>query len=201
MSPEVAARAFEPFYTTKPRGEGSGLGLATVYGIVKQAGGHVEIYSEPGIGTAVRVLLPASRSRALSAEPPPSQRLPRGAGETVLVVEDEDAVRELTRRLLARNGYQVLLASNGPEALATVAARRSPIELLLTDVVMPHMLGRELAQQVQALRPATRVAYMSGYAQAVATAQGTLDEGVTLIGKPFSEVELVRTVRQVLDAS
>jgi CheY-like chemotaxis protein len=119
----------------------------------------------------------------------------------VLVVEDEDAVRELTRRLLARNGYQVLLASNGREALATVAAHRGPIELLLTDVVMPHMLGRELVERVRALRPDTRVVYMSGYAQAVATAQGTLDEGVTLIGKPFSEVELVRTVRQVLDAS
>jgi CheY-like chemotaxis protein len=133
------------------------------------------------------------------AEPaPPSVQAP-GGGETVLVVEDEDPVRELTRRLLARNGYQVLLAGDGHAALATAAAYQGRIDLLLTDVVMPNMLGKEVAERIQAVRADTRVLYMSGYAREVITAKGTLDPGVHLLSKPFSEPQLLRTIRDVLD--
>jgi CheY-like chemotaxis protein len=198
MSPEVAARAFEPFYTTKPRGEGSGLGLATVYGIVKQAGGHVEIYSEPGIGTTVRVLLPASRSRALPAETPRNERLPGGAGETVLVVEDEDAVRELTRRLLARNGYQVLLASGGLAALETARVHPGEIHLLLTDVVLPGMSGPQLAARLAPLRPEMRILYMTGYADDAIVHRGVLSAGQSLLVKPFTSLGLAHEVKKVL---
>jgi CheY-like chemotaxis protein len=177
---------------------GSGLGLATVNGIIVQAGGHAAISSTPGAGTTFTVLLPATDQTAAPAEKPAAPQLGRG-GETVLIVEDEEALREVARRILARNRYQVLTAASGPEALKLVEHTTVDIHLLLTDVIMPRMLGKELADKLAELRPAVRVLYMSGYAQPVLASQGTLDPGVTLVEKPFSEPALLARVRDVLD--
>jgi CheY-like chemotaxis protein len=198
MDPDVVERAFEPFFTTKPKGEGSGLGLATVYGIITQAGGVAHIYSEPGIGTTFSALLPAAEEVTRIAEQP-SELLAHGGGETILVVEDEEGMRDVTVRILARNGYRVLTAANGAAAIELVERHDGGIDLLLTDVVMPQMLGTEVAERILALRPGFRVLYMSGYAQPVLGAQGTLEEGVTLIEKPFSQKTLLARVREVLD--
>ncbi|HEV8064978.1 MAG TPA: PAS domain S-box protein [Acidimicrobiales bacterium] len=199
MSAEVVEHAFEPFYTTKPKGEGSGLGLATVYGIVTQAGGHAHIYSEVGVGTTFSALFPATDQPAPESASSGGPKQHHG-GETVLVVEDEAAMREVTRRILDRNGYKVLVAVNGAEALDLSANFDAPIHLLLTDVIMPQMLGKDVAEAITATRPATRVLYMSGYAQPVLASQGTLDAGVTLLEKPFSEAGLLEKLREVLDA-
>ncbi|MCU1451573.1 MAG: putative multi-sensor signal transduction histidine kinase [Acidimicrobiales bacterium] len=198
MESEVLGRAFEPFFTTKPKGEGSGLGLPTVYGIVTQAGGHALIHSQRDVGTTFTALLPATEELASPGEEPAPTHRPRG-GETVLVVEDEDAMREVTRRILARNGYDVLTAAGGTEAMALANAREDDIDLLLTDVVMPNMLGKEVATRLVALRPGLRVLYMSGYAQPVLASKGTLDAGVNLLEKPFFEPVLLARVREVLD--
>jgi PAS domain S-box-containing protein len=199
MPPEVLARVFEPFFTTKPKGEGSGLGLATVYGIVTQAGGTAEFVSEPELGTTFTALLPASDERLTSVERDGSTHR-FGGGETVLVVEDENAMRDVTGRILARNGHEVLTAGSGVEALALVEEYGGVIDLLITDVVMPGMLGKEIAERIRQLRPGIRVLYISGYAQPVLASRGTLDEGVTLLEKPFSEPALLLKVREVLDA-
>ncbi len=196
MTPEIAARAFEPFFTTKPKGQGTGLGLATIYGIVTGAGGHVQIYSEPGLGTTFTVLLPAT-----DAPPPelvPRSEPPRGHGETILVVEDEAAMLEVTRRLLQDGGYTVLTASGGEAALRLVAGHPGEIQLLLTDVVMPGMLGKEVAVRVGELRPGIPVLYMSGYAQAVIAPMGDLAAGHAIIDKPFSEAALLERVAEAL---
>jgi PAS domain S-box-containing protein len=198
MDREVVARAFEPFFTTKPKGEGSGLGLATVYGIIKQAGGDVEIYSEPGIGTTISVMLPATEEAGAAEARPVEMGRIRG-GETVLVVEDESAMRELTRRILARNGYQVIVASGGAEAIQAAEAYDGRIDLLLTDVVMPQMLGKEVAERLGVIRPGIGVLYMSGYAQPILGSTGTLEPGVALLEKPFSEAQLLEKAREVLD--
>jgi PAS domain S-box-containing protein len=199
MSREVVARTFEPFFTTKPKGEGTGLGLATVYGIVTQAGGDVTIYSEPGLGTTVRVNLPATAD-AESGHLSEARDAPRpGKGETVLLVEDEEIVREPTRRMLVRNGYTVLAAGNAEEALAMMREHPGAIELLLTDVVMPGRSGRELSLDVLEARPATKVLFMSGYSQDIIVHQGVLEEGVHLIEKPFTGDDLLRKVRDALD--
>jgi signal transduction histidine kinase/CheY-like chemotaxis protein len=200
IPPEITERVFEPFFTTKPKGQGSGLGLATVYGIITQVNGHVWVDSVPGAGTTFTAVLPATDQRLTPTSDEPAPREHTRGGETVLVVEDEDALREVTRRILARNGYQVLTAANGPEAIKIVEHGRDPIDLLLTDVIMPHMLGKELAAKMRELRPGMRVLYMSGYAQPVLASQGTLDPGVTLVEKPFSEATLLDQVRTVLEA-
>jgi CheY-like chemotaxis protein len=199
MSRDVLDRAFEPFFTTKPKGEGSGLGLATVYGIVTQAQGYAQIYSEPGLGTTFTALLPATTSDPSAVDRPP-ERLRRWGHETVLVVEDEDAMREVTRRILTRSGHEVLVAASGEEAITLASSHFADIHLLLTDVVMPHMLGKEVAARIVAIRPGIRVLYMSGYAQPVLASQGTLAEGVSLIEKPFTEEQLLAKTREVLDA-
>jgi hypothetical protein len=199
MAPEVLERAFEPFYTTKPEGEGTGLGLATVYGIVRQHGGYAQIYSDVGIGTTVTALLPATRGEAAPAARAAERRRSLG-GETVLVVEDEEALREVTRRILARHGYAVIAAANGKEAIDAVARHDGPVDLLLSDVVMPQMLGKQVAEEIKQLRPDVRVVFMSGYAQPVLGAQGTLEEGVILVSKPFSESDLLGRIREALDA-
>jgi PAS domain S-box-containing protein len=201
MSQAVAARAFEPFFTTKPRGEGSGLGLATVYGIVTRAGGDAVIYSERGLGTTVRLSLPATgaaKSRPHDGEPdaPLSAR-----GETVLLVEDEAIVREPAQRMLARHGYTVLAAGSAEEALAIVRGHPSRIDLLLTDVVMPGRSGKELSVDVAKLRPTIKVLFMSGCSQEVIVHRGVLQEGASLIEKPFSRDSLLRKLRDVLDVS
>jgi CheY-like chemotaxis protein len=196
---QIADRVFEPFFSTKPKGEGSGLGLATVYGIVTQAGGNVRVYSEPGMGTTMTVFLPATGLDATAAASAPAAPQ-RGDGEVVLVVEDEPAMREVTRRMLARNGYQVVSAASGQEALATLTHRLDRIDLLLTDVIMPQMQGKELAGKVLLLHPDTRVVYMSGYTQGLLSAQGVLEPGIHLIEKPFSETALLTKVHEVLNA-
>ncbi|HWH00806.1 MAG TPA: PAS domain S-box protein [Pilimelia sp.] len=200
MAPEVLAHAFEPFFTTKPKGEGTGLGLATVYGIVTQAGGRVWIDSAPGVGTTVTALLPATEEEATAEEEPePTPAGLSGRGETVLVVEDEDAMRDVTQRILERHGYRVITADRGAAALELIGQLGQQLDLLLTDVVMPHMLGKELADRVTQRFPHVRVLYMSGYARPVLAEEGTLEPGVALVSKPFSEQALLSAVRDVLD--
>jgi two-component system cell cycle sensor histidine kinase/response regulator CckA len=199
MPPDVMERAFEPFFTTKGSGGGSGLGLATVYGIVTQAGGEVSLASSVGLGTTVTVLLPGSTNK--SDLSPVSDKKPAcGRGETLLVVEDEEALREVAGRILSGAGYRVLAAPCGSAALELAAGHEGPIDLLLSDVVMPGMLGKELAERLTGVRPATRVLYMSGYAQPVLHSQGTLEPGVALLEKPFTADDLLVAVRERLDS-
>jgi CheY-like chemotaxis protein len=198
MTPEVVEHAFEPFFTTKASGEGTGLGLATVYGIVTQAGGEVSIASSPGLGTTVTVLLPAAALSSVA--PAPSGSAPtHGRGETLLVVEDEAALRDVAGRILSGAGYRVLSAECGPEALALAARHEGAIDLLVSDVIMPGMLGKDLAERLSMVRPETRVLYMSGYAQPVLHTHGTLDPGVALLEKPFTATDLLTAVRRRLD--
>ena len=197
MPADVVDRAFEPFFTTKPKGEATGLGLATVYGIVTQAGGTVGIESTIGIGTTVTILLPASSSPCPVADEAPVSVT--GRGETLLVVEDESALRDVAGRILSGAGYRVLAADGGPQALELAALHEGAIDLLVSDVVMPGMLGKELAERLVHERPDTRVLYMSGYAQPVLAAQGTLDPGVALLEKPFTAADLLSAVRRRLD--
>jgi PAS domain S-box-containing protein len=201
MSAEVADRAFEPFFTTKPNG--AGLGLGTVYGILTRAGGHATICSEPGCGTTVNVLLPvtewASSQRPPKPKAPAEPMLPGAGGRTVLLVEDEGALREVTRRILTRNGFRVIAAGDGAEAIQR-AEQEDEIHLLLTDVVMPKMFGKAVASEIRARRPGIRVLFMSGYAQPVLASEGTLEPGVTLLEKPFSEETLLDRVHAVLDS-
>jgi two-component system cell cycle sensor histidine kinase/response regulator CckA len=199
MAPEVIERAFEPFFTTKASGEGTGLGLATVYGIVTQAGGSVCLTSEPGVGTTVTILLPAGASDEESAAPAPEPVGTAGHGETLLVVEDEAALRDVAGRILSGAGYHVLTADGGAQALELAAVHEGTIDLLVSDVVMPGMLGKELAERLVDVRPDTRVLYMSGYAQPVLASQGTLEPGVALLEKPFTAAALLTAVRRRLD--
>jgi PAS domain S-box-containing protein len=199
MPPETAQRAFDPFFTTKPPGQGTGLALATVYGIVQQAGGRAQIYSEPGIGTTFTVLLPATDDTASPAEPQGQPPTPRRGEETILLVEDEQALREVTRRILTGAGYRVIVAENGPEALAAAAAHPDAIDLLLSDVIMPQMPGPALAQRLLAERPALRVLLMSGFAQPILDSGGHLRDGMVLIEKPFSGPALLAKIAQMLE--
>jgi PAS domain S-box-containing protein len=200
MDPATAARVFEPFFTTKPPGKGSGLGLSTVHGIVKQSGGHVAVYSEPGRGTAFKVYLPRvdAPESALSTMPKAVDRF--GRGETILVVEDEDLVRATIRRVLVRAGYVVLDTADPFEALAIAESRPGQIHLLLTDVVMPKMGGHQLAERVGQLRPKTKIFYMSGYTDNTIVHHGVLVPGTAFIQKPAASESLARRVREVLDA-
>jgi two-component system cell cycle sensor histidine kinase/response regulator CckA len=202
MSDEIKAHLFEPFFTTKERGKGTGLGLATVFGIIKQHGGHIWVYSEVGQGTLFKIYLPrVGESESPSAVP--SLRLPASTTqgtETILVVEDDVTVRNLAMRILDAHGYRVLAAGNGPEAIQTSQGHKGPIHLVLTDVVMPQMNGRVLAEQLQSQRPAMRVLYMSGYSDDLIAHHGVLEEGVALLLKPFTMDTLLQKVRMVLDA-
>jgi len=197
MSDEVLARAFDPFFTTKPPGQGTGLGLATVFGIVNQAGGHVHIYSEQGIGTTLTTLLPATElvKRESAAAPEPA---PMTSERTILLVEDEHALREVSRRILLRHGYDVLLAANGEEALQVAREHTGQIDLLLSDVIMPRMAGTQLAEVFASEHPETRVLLMSGFAEPILAAQGQMKGEWELIDKPFSAATLLARVEQVL---
>jgi PAS domain S-box-containing protein len=198
MSPTVAAHAFEPFFTTKETTKGSGLGLATVYGVVRQAGGHVELYTEVGSGTSFRVYLPADPEAVRPAVTVPAK--PGGAGgETILVVEDEDAVREVAARILTRGGYTVLQACRPEEALTISREHSERIDLMLTDMVMPQMSGQELAARLGEERPETPVVFMSGYPGDVVRDRGELTPGITLVAKPFTSDQLLHAVRDALD--
>ncbi|MEW6777942.1 MAG: ATP-binding protein, partial [Bdellovibrionota bacterium] len=198
MDKETLTRVFEPFFTTKEAGKGTGLGLATVYGIVRQSGGHVWVYSEPGQGSLFKVYLPRLES-VTTAEPNPAEpAVPRGS-ETILVVEDEAMIRTLVQDALSELGYRVLEAATPKEALAYLEAHAGAIDLLLTDVVMPELSGRQLAGKAKALRPSLRVLYMSGYTDNAIVHHGVLDEGVAFLQKPFTPDLLARKIREVLD--
>jgi len=198
MSADVVNHAFEPFYTTKGVGAGTGLGLATVYGIVTEAEGTITIKSELGVGTTFTIMLPVTdRATAPLEKPVPYERTPKG--ETVLIVEDEEALRDVTTRIFTRNGYHVLTAASGADAVALVASHEGDIHLLVTDVVMPKMLGKEVAERIRQLRPDIEVLFMSGYAQPVLASQGRLEPGVALVEKPFSEAALLAKAGQVLN--
>jgi CheY-like chemotaxis protein len=194
MTPDVVEHAFEPFFTTKPKGQGTGLGLATVYGIVTQAGGSATISSTLGEGTTIEVLLPATGAAPeLDAEERPAETDP-ARGETILVVEDEDAVRRLTRRILARAGYTVIEAPGGAAALAAWETHEGHIDLLLTDVVMPSMSGKELAERLGVVP-----VFMSGYTDDAVLREGLEAGRPRLVQKPFDAETLLAAVRAALD--
>jgi PAS domain S-box-containing protein len=202
MPPEVVERAFEPFYTTKPQGSGTGLGLATVYGIATAAGGDVRLYSEADIGTTITILLPAIDTpadvTAVDTEPAVQAAAGPRPHEAILLVEDEDGLRQVTERILTRAGYHLLTANDGAQAIHLAQTHPGPIDLLLTDVIMPKMMGTEVAARIQALYPDIPVLYMSGYAQPVLTENGTLPNGVALVEKPFTSRELLRRIHTLL---
>jgi CheY-like chemotaxis protein len=210
MDAATKTRAFEPFFTTKPKGKGTGLGLATVYGIVKQSGGYIWVYSEPGQGTTLKTYLPRVDA---PIEPPSAAPVPTGSlrgSETILVVEDQEQVRKITSKMLEARGYHVLLAASGPEALrigsqweAGRLAERSAkdIDLLVTDVVMPGMSGREVALLLAPAHPRMKVLYVSGYPDESIALHGVLESGLAFLQKPFTAEALARKVREVLDSS
>jgi CheY-like chemotaxis protein len=198
MDEGTRARLFEPFFTTKEKGKGTGLGLSIVYGIVKQNGGDILVYSESGRGTAFKIYLPAVMAAA-EALVRPAEGVDEGlATETILLVEDEPQVRSLTRTMLARLGYRVLEAESADEALSISAGHKGPLDLLLTDLVMPRISGTELARRVQVTHPAVRVLYMSGYTDSGVIDQGMLTAETPFIQKPFTRTTLSRAVREVL---
>lgn len=198
MTPEVLRQVFEPFFTTKPLGAGAGLGLSTVHGIVKQSGGHVWAYSEPGRGAAFKVYLPRTDVPA-EAEKPDLDPAPAGSAETILLVEDEAMVRTLARHVLESHGYVVLEARDGAEALRLGAEHPDALDLVLTDVSMPGMSGRALAEQLRATRPDLRVLFMSGYTDDAIAHHGVLEAGVPFVQKPFTARSLAEKVREALD--
>ena len=199
MTEETQARIFEPFFTTKPAGRGTGLGLSTVYGIIKQSGGNIWLYSEPGKGSTFKVYLPAVDSLPENiGQVAPAESLARGGG-TVLVVEDDDQLRRLAHRALANNGFEVLEADRGRTALDVARRHKGVIDLLLTDVVMPDTNGRKLAETLRAARPGLRVLYMSGYPDRAIVANGMLGPGDAYVAKPFTTEAITRKVREVLE--
>jgi two-component system, cell cycle sensor histidine kinase and response regulator CckA len=200
MDAPTRSRLFEPFFTTKEMGKGTGLGLATIYGIVKQSGGYIWVYSEIDQGTTFKVYLPRDTMGAVATATPSTPASPATGTETVLVVEDEEAVRNLTRRVLAAAGYRVHTAANAGEALLACERLQFRVDLMLTDVVMPGMSGRSLAVRLGRVCPGLKVLYMSGYTDNAIVHHGVLDPGTWFISKPFNAEDLGRKVRQVLDS-
>jgi two-component system, cell cycle sensor histidine kinase and response regulator CckA len=198
MDKETQSRIFEPFFTTKEKGKGTGLGLSTVYGIVKQTGGYVMVQSEVGRGTTFQIYLPRVEEAAESHGVAPAARTPAGGSETVLLVEDEESVRQLVQETLESKGYHVLEAEHGQAGLDAAGAYQGPIHLLITDVVMPGMSGRELAQRLVKSRPQTKVLYLSGYTEDAIVSEGTIEKGMAFLQKPFTLHNLSRKVREVL---
>ncbi len=201
MPPDVLNRAFEPFFTTKELGQGTGLGLSQVYGFVKQSGGHIKIYSEVDHGTTVKIYLPRYANQLVEEEPESVNPEQSEKGETILIVEDDNELRSYLFDVLRGLGYRVLTAPHARAALATLEQKGTPIDLLLTDVVMPSMNGRELGRRAQQLRPGLRVLYMTGYSRNAVVHHGRLDEGVELLEKPITQSALAVRVCTVLDRS
>jgi len=199
IDPAILPHIFEPFFTTKEKGKGTGLGLATVYGIVKQSGGHISVHSEAGVGTTFKIFLPRVPADAAGLEPVPRSSRHLDGSETVLLVEDEDAVRESEREYLEQHGYTVLAAANGPAALELAASCGREIQLLVSDVVMPKMSGSELGEQLVARRPGLKVLYVSGYAENTVLQHGLADLGSRFLQKPFTLKALAAKIREVLD--
>jgi CheY-like chemotaxis protein len=213
MDEETRSHLFEPFFTTKEQGKGTGLGLSTVYGIVKQSGGHIAVESALGTGSTFRIYLPRVAASAAAAapeprrapevatarRPAPGENLAAGRGETILLVEDAQRVRAVVREILEMTGYTVLEARHGAEAVEVANRHAGPIHLLLTDVVMPQMSGRELAQRLATLRPDLKVLYMSGYTDDAIVRHGVLASGIAFLSKPFTPDALALKVRELLD--
>ena len=199
MDAQTCQHIFDPFFTTKGQG-GTGLGLATVYGIVKQHGGSITVESEKGYGTRFSILFPLAEEVSEPLDQPVEALAGRGGSETILVVEDNAMVRELACDILKRNGYTIITANNGPHALELIARQRPRIELLLTDVIMPDMNGKQLYKNLTEFYPNLKVVYMSGYTASVIASQGVVENGINLVSKPFTISSLVATVRKVLDA-
>jgi PAS domain S-box-containing protein len=200
MEPAVRERIFEPFFTTKEKGQGTGLGLSTVYGIVQQSGGHIWVYSEPGQGTAFKIYLPRKEMEPepVTASIVAATSRARG-GETVLLVEDDEQVRVLARTILRRYGYKVLEAQNGGEAFLLCEQYEEPIHVLLTDVVMPGISGKQLADRITPLQPAMKILFMSGYTEPSIAHRNILDAGAALLEKPITRDKLLLALREVLD--
>jgi len=200
MQPEIQARIFEPFFTTKAVGKGTGLGLSIVFGIAQRAGGSVWVYSEPGRGTTFKVYLPRSEAEVEAGS---ASRVPIAlhGGETILLAEDQEQVRAVAHSILRRHGYHAIVAQNAGEALLLCEAHTGPIHLLLTDVVMPHLSGADLAKRIAVTRPETKVLFMSGYTDDSVVRHGVLEDGVAFLQKPFTPESLARKVREVLDGS
>jgi CheY-like chemotaxis protein len=199
MNPETLSHLFEPFYTTKEVGKGTGLGLSTVYGIVQQSGGHISVTSSPGAGTTFRIYFP----HIVEQVEPETWRETRseivGGTETILLVEDEASVRHLVKQVLRRKGYHVLEAQHGGEALLICERYDRDIHLMITDIVMPQMSGRELAARLRSIRPALKIAYMSGYTDDAVVRHGVSEAGIAFLQKPFTPDVLLSKIRRVLD--
>jgi CheY-like chemotaxis protein len=200
MTPEVQERLFEPFFTTKEMGKGTGLGLATVHGIVTQNGGRVLVESEPGQGTTFEIRFPRTLAKPAEA-PRPAPAPPARGQETVLVVEDDPRVRAVTVRALRAAGHRVLVAASGGEAVALADQHDGPLHLVVTDVVMPGMSGRAVVDALRVRQPGLRALFVSGYPQEVISRRGVLEGGVEFLAKPFTPSTLVARVRSILDAA
>jgi CheY-like chemotaxis protein len=198
MDRETLANIFEPFFTTKKEGQGTGLGLATVYGTVRQNNGFINVYREPGKGTTFRIYLPRHKAGGVETADDKAEVALKGGTETVLIVEDEESVLNLTKDMLEKLGYRVLAARRTDEAMRLAREYGESIDLLLTDVVMPDMNGKELSERIRSIKPGLKCLYMSGYTADVITRQGILEEGVHFIPKPFSLKSLATKVRKTL---
>jgi CheY-like chemotaxis protein len=198
MTSEVRERVFEPFFTTKEMGRGTGLGLSTVYGIVKQSGGNIWVYSEVGKGTTFKIYLPRVDEPLEEVREEPIKEIPQRS-ETVLIVEDEEVVRKLAVRLLKKQGYRVLEVSDAGKAFMLCEEYKEPIHLILSDVVMPGMDGSRLIERLKKIHPEAKALFMSGYADNMIIHRGILEEGIQFIQKPFTLESLARKVREVLD--
>jgi CheY-like chemotaxis protein len=201
MDEETRSRIFEPFFTTKEVGNGTGLGLSMVYGIVKQSRGHIRVDSEPGRGTTFGLFLPRLDEQVAAPERKRKRVAPPRGSETILLVEDEDVLRRLGRRVLELGGYSVLEAREGREALHVCEEHEGPLNLVVTDVVMPRMGGRELAEQIARTSPDTKTLYVSGYTDDVVVRNGVLEKGTAFLQKPFTPSALLAKVREVLDTN
>ncbi len=195
---KIKSKIFEPLFTTKEQGKGTGLGLATAYGVIKQSGGSMEVYSEQGKGAAFKIYLPQVTGEIVSKESQPAKIPVEKGYETILLVEDDPGIRKLSTKLLEHNGYKVMEASRASEALHICQTHQGPIDLVLTDVIMPEMDGPKMAHKIQELRPHIPIMYMSGYTHGLLTTQNILDPSAVLIQKPFTSVSLLYEIKRLL---